>query len=122
MHQFDRGEEDSILGKNNHFLSLLGFRQSHNKFPISGLSEAIVKEVKDQSEACYKQLNEKGLEIGFECFRRSAIPYGYPTLYAMSGGYAETFAEMTTYVIADPQANQYIREDIFTWLRETILK
>ena len=54
--------------------------------------------------------------------REQLMKYGYPSIYAVVGGPAETFAELGAYIALDPLAPNYIPADVINWYQQHILR
>ncbi len=73
-----------------------------------------------------KELTPKFDDIGnlgvYFLSRQQIKQFGYPTVYSVTGGPFETFAELGAYIALDPEAQTYLPQETIKWYQDNILK
>jgi hypothetical protein len=112
MHAFDMKGE--IVGQNYKLLGWSDIQDMKNLWITQD-------EVKKMQEDLTPKLKTEGpWQVTVEA-RNLMKAHGYPSIYAVVGGPAETFAELGAFIAMDPSASTYIAAETINWYRKNVL-
>jgi len=101
------------------FIRVAKYQTPHGKWEVE--NGPYWRDVKDQVTEARKLFLEGRTQEALRLSRNYAVPYGYPTAYAMFHP-IEGFAEIVAYTYFDQTAPKYMDPNLVRWVRQNVLK